>query len=366
MTAMGTLSSSPEKILKNIEEFYGKSSKNFTFLMVILSSVVTLISGISWHDLRGRFFHGLKYRYHSKKLKKVRDEMKDLGEEMINQGSVLQKSTTDFDVGITEEKILQSQLAKENQGGKTFSRSEMKNWSAFLLPILLIILAIAVFYLLKGTARAATVVALDLSISSEALDRHGNDTEYQKNLRAVEDYIKINTVLNQTVKVIGITEDSFGRQFVLVDGEISKDKGVFGENLARDRLNLLNQLKKHDLKPNAKMTDLFGAMQLAEILFSSSKTENKLIVFSDMRHFGPGLDFESPRVINADAMVKEVIQKRLVANLSGVKVWCLGVHSVGKTPAYWKSLKDFWTKYFQEAKVSELKAFTMERRVQNE
>ena len=371
MTTTANLLSSPEQILKNVEEFYRKSSRNFIFLMVTLSSIVTLISSISYHDLRTRLFHELRYRHHSKELREVTDEMRRLEEEKIHQDSLPQKFESDFDMGFLKEQILQSQMAKGNQARTTFSQSRErnmenpKNWAIFL-PVLLIIVALAIFCFLKGTARGDTVIALDLTISSGALDYSGRDTEFEKNVRGVEDYIKTNTSPNQNVKVIGITEDSFGRRYILVDGEISKDKGVFGENLARDRLSLLNQFKKHDLKPNAKMTDLFGAMQLAEVLFSSSKTENKLIVFSDMRHYGPGIDFESPRVIDVDTMLKEVMQKRVVANLTGVKVWCLGVHSVGKTPAYWKSLRDFWNRYFQEAKVSELKAFTMERRVQNE
>ncbi len=371
MTSTASLLSSPEQILKNVEEFYGKSSRNFTFLMVILSSLVTLISSITYHDLRGRFFHGLRYGYLLKELKQVGVETGILNEEMIRQDSLLQKFISDFDVGFAKEKIQQSQSIKENlvptaptQARRT-NMENRKNLVPAFLPILLIILAILLFIAIK-TARGDTVIAFDLSISSGAVDYSGRDTEFEKNVRGVEDYIKTNTSPNQNVKVIGITEDSFGRRYILVDGEISKDKGVFGENLARDRLSLLNQFKKHDLKPNAKMTDLFGAMQLAEVLFSSSKTENRLIVFSDMRHFGPGIDFETPRVIDVNSTLKEVMQKRLVANLTGVKVWCLGVHSVGKTPAYWKSLRDFWNRYFQEAKVSELKAFTMERRIQNE
>ena len=93
---------------------------------------------------------------------------------------------------------------------------------------------------------------------------------------------------------------------------------------------------------------------------------NRLIFYSDMRQYGQGFNFEAPNVLDPNSLLKEAMQKALVASLDGTTVWCLGVHGAGKTPAYWKSLREFWTLYFQQAKVKELKAFTPERRFSNE
>jgi len=113
------------------------------------------------------------------------------------------------------------------------------------------------------------------------------------------------------------------------------------------------------------MTDIFGALNLSSNLFAKYDRNKKLILFSDMRQYAHDVDLETPKVINVDAALKQVAVKGFIAQLEGVKVWCLGVHSAGKTPAYWKSLKEFWIGYFNQSKASEPIVFSMERRVLN-
>jgi len=194
----------------------------------------------------------------------------------------------------------------------------------------------------------------------------GNETETQQNSKAVEAYIQNNASPGERLIIFGITERTHSTPYILLEGTISTRQGAFGQEVARSKMELLKQWRSHQLKPIAPQTDLFGAMQLAEILFTKNFRDKKLILLSDLRQYGQGFDFESPQVLDANRLFKEVMQKGLVASLDGTTVWCLGVHGAGKTPTYWKSLREFWTLYFQQAKVKELKAFTPERRFSNE
>lgn len=350
--------------------FYRQTSSNFIWLMISLTAAITIIGGVTYHDLRNRLFTSIRLHNLHKELKEIQRQMEAYGEEMIIQDTTLLRFKTDFETSLLREKIRMAEeknpapTIKVEQPVKPIKPPDERFGKIIVFPIALIIIALCIFLFSRGLARGETIALFDLSISSEAKGYSGPDTEFTKNVKGMEDLVQNNLKEGENIKAYGVTERSFSSPFHLLEGRISPNKGAFGEIAARDKLNLLNQWKKLSLKPVAGGTDLFGAMQLAEVLFSNSAgKERRLIVFSDMRQYGGGFDFETPQVIDVDTMFNKVLGKGLVANLAEVKVWCLGVHGSGKSPAYWKSLKEFWTRYFKQAGVSEVKAFTMERRM---
>ena len=84
-----------------------------------------------------------------------------------------------------------------------------------------------------------------------------------------------------------------------------------------------------------------------------------------MRQCAHKIDIEKPQTIGVEKILNKVEQLGLIPQLNGVRVHCLGVHSAGKTPAYWLGLRAFWSGYFKKAG-AELITFSMERRINHE
>jgi hypothetical protein len=222
---------------------------------------------------------------------------------------------------------------------------------------------VGVFFL-GGIARGETLVFLDLSKSAGVKAHTGKETEFQKDLKGVKEFFQSGLKPGEKIKLIGIHSRSFVAPYIILEAELSSKKGALGTVLAREKLSLLKKLEERDLKPTSDSTDVFGAMHLASALFSSS-TDRKIIIFGDLRHNSRDLDIEAPNIIQVEPLLKKARERGLIPSLDAVSVWCLGVHPIGKTPAYWVSLKDFWTQYFSVARVKELRAFSMERKVVN-
>ena len=98
-----------------------------------------------------------------------------------------------------------------------------------------------------------------------------------------------------------------------------------------------------------------SAMRLGSI-----DSDKVLIILSDMRNCSEIINFEPPDQIPVEKALQQVEQAGLIPDLKKVKVFCLGVHTAGKSPVYWQSLKAFWTQYFEKAGVEKL-VFKMER-----
>ena len=79
-----------------------------------------------------------------------------------------------------------------------------------------------------------------------------------------------------------------------------------------------------------------------------------------MRECDRGFDFEKPPVIDK-SFLQRTEKEGLISDLKGVRVYALGVSTIGKTQNYWASLKNYWQEYFKKAG-ADLKIFTMERR----
>jgi hypothetical protein len=78
------------------------------------------------------------------------------------------------------------------------------------------------------------------------------------------------------------------------------------------------------------------------------KKRHVLIILSDMRHHTPNLDLESGGIAPHFSALKTQNGFSCVA-LPDVEVFVAGVGADGKSIAYWESLKEFWSEYFQSA-----------------
>jgi hypothetical protein len=233
-------------------------------------------------------------------------------------------------------------------------------------PVFLILVILLVLLLFRGKAGAAeTIMFLDMTMSSEASDYTGRETEFQKNVKGIEAFIQNNLTAEERIRIIGITDRSFSNPYMLLEGQIPKDKGAFGEKIAREKIKILQTWRKLNLKPTAKSTNIFDAIQLASVIFSPNDKSKKMIIFSDMREYGKHVDLESPNRIEVNRVFNVVVSNGLIPSLDGVKIWCVGVHSSGKTTIYWQGLKEFWSKYFKQANAIEPIVFSMERRIES-
>src|SRR5207249_4878319 len=113
--------------------------------------------------------------------------------------------------------------------------------------------------------------------------------------------------------------------------------------------------------PTASGSDVFGALARAALECDSPGRPWRLVIFSDMRQVGRGVDLEHPGVVPARLMA-QVRSQGLVPQLRGVAVWALGVHTMEIDERQWQSLREFWTEYFRAAG-AELKAFSPDRRL---
>ena len=379
-----TLSSSNslDGTVKAADDFFRGTNASFVWLMVTLSAAITLIGGVAYHDVKNRILMALAFRKLYKGIEKSEADLQGLNDQQADIDLQMNGIEARFDHGFLK---AQAELQEAEQR-KAVERSEAPNIPRqnnappisnqrsmdekidsliVLSPVILIVLALLIFFVFRGTARAETIVFLDMSLSMESNDYAGLQTEFQKNVAGIETFIRGDLVPGDKVKVLGITENSFSNPYLLLEGQVSANKGAFGEVVARDKLRLVQTWKKLSLKPVAKMTDVFGALNLGSNLFSPQDRNKKLILFSDMRHYTREIDLESPKTIDIEAGMKQVAGNGFTAPLAGVKVWCLGVHSAGKTPDYWRSLKAFWTEYFRQSKAFDPIAFSMERRILN-
>ena len=163
------------------------------------------------------------------------------------------------------------------------------------------------------------------------------------------------------LRIIGITEKSFSKPYIIIEGEIPAEKGVFNEKEAAAKLKIISEWKKLTLIANAQSSDILGANSLVSYLFEEEVGAEKiLIIMSDMRECARDFDFEDSLHIDP-TMLTKAKEKGIIPSLKGVKVWVLGVHPSGKTEFYWKSLKEFWLRYFEEAE-AEVVSYSMDRR----
>ena len=132
---------------------------------------------------------------------------------------------------------------------------------------------------------------------------------------------------------------------------MSDDPGYFGERLQAARLRLVAAFEQRakNVHPTAPKTDILGALIVASDLFRSSPgRRNVLVIFSDMRQDTSVLDLEHARIVSASLAMIKAEKGRLLPDLHAVAIYILGVDGAGKDMAYWQTLRDFWTSYFNK------------------
>ncbi len=216
---------------------------------------------------------------------------------------------------------------------------------------------LCVFLLGGGRASAQqklnVVVALDLSASESVKDRDGR-TEFQANIDAVGRLLKT-MPSSAKVTIIGITENSFAEHYILLSAVTTEDPGYFGERLADARRQLFAAWRKRSarLKPSALQTDILGALCVAsELLYDGSAATRVLVVYSDMRNATQDLNLETRTIPDPSPVLRDLENRRLLADLQGVSVYVAGADASGQNLAQWDSVRAFWTAYFGKAGAS--------------
>lgn len=340
-----TSSSSAQGIEAQIEtadNFYSKTS--FMYVAIGLASLaIAFMGGIALHEGISRLLVSAPILSTIRRLKLTELSIAQTATRIKEFEVLPQKVAGEFDRG-----VLDGPVSKENP---------------LLSPVAMIIISLLLLFVIVAVARGeervneSVIVLFDLSGSAQEKD-YLNQTEFQKNVLCVEEIIK-QVESGTHLRIVGITDKSFDKPYVILDSKLSKEKGYFSEKLAKEKLAVLNKWKQVKLEPKTKSTDIFGAMILSSILFGDECRNKKLIILSDLRN-STGINMEALPQIESGLM-QEVEKMGIVADLRNVEVWALGVSTTKKTYQYWNSLKAFWTNYF-EISGANLISYSVERK----
>lgn len=222
--------------------------------------------------------------------------------------------------------------------------------------VALMALLIAAMALAEPAKPAMSVVVLDLSDSVSA-------DEFAENLRAVEGLIRRLPAGGAELRVLAVDEASFGRG-PLFRAKSPGEAGRFGEHLDDWRAAATKAWEKRagELKPLARGSDVIGAIARAALEFEEvGDAKKRLVVLSDMRQVGRGLNFEKA-IADPAPLIERVKREQMIPALAGVEVWALGVETRGIDESHWRRLKVFWTEFFKAAD-ADLKAYSPNRRL---
>jgi hypothetical protein len=340
-------------IVSGARDFYGKSSRTFQIIITLMAIAFSLSSAVTFHEGFDRVTVDGKYLYDHGKLKFIRRKIIAISRDFKEFEVLPEISEAEFMRGALSVKEKHNPIESDGDTNR-------KLWLGILVYafILFALLVFASFAL--GADSVITVV--DFSGSSKEQD-YKNIDEFQKNLKAVESLI-IELQSGSEFMVVGITESSFRRPYILMNMRLGDDPGYFNEKLQAGKQHLINEWRNisKDLRPDAKASDIFGAIALAAYSLQVERNNSKvLILLSDMRHCNDKVDLERMTVID-EALINKVEKKILIPDLTGVKVYVIGAHTIGKDPRYYESLKQFWQQYFKRSG-ADLKLFTYERRI---
>jgi hypothetical protein len=216
----------------------------------------------------------------------------------------------------------------------------------------LLLLAVAVALCGPTVSRAQEeaslnlVVAIDLSRSVASVGPDGK-SEFQKNVDGVAQVLS-EVPAGARVTIIGITDHSFTQPYIILRAHVPEGGGYFGERLdsARRQLAVAWKVRSAKLIPQFSETDIFGALALAQQIFSTEPEdkEQELFIFSDMRESTKELDLEAlDSVPSFSALAPRC---GILPDLRRSEVYVIGADGAGKPMAYWQSLQAFWSGYF--------------------
>ncbi len=206
------------------------------------------------------------------------------------------------------------------------------------------------------------VVAVDLTASVAGASGLDQKTELQRDMASVGNLL-VALPAGSRVTVIGITDRSFAEPYVLLSAHLDGNEGYFKERLNNAHRQLLAawQKRSQSLVQNFSQTDLLGALIMSSQVFEPKEGHrNVLVILSDMRHETRTLNLAKFSTVPANATLQRVEREHLVASLTGVEVYVLGVDAAGKSVGYWNTLRDFWLAYFGKAG-AKVRAYSMLR-----
>jgi hypothetical protein len=330
-----------EAQVNTANQFYARTS--FVYIAIALGSLaIAFVSGILLHEAISRLLVSGPVVSHAKKIKEMEHSIAQIASSIKELEALPRKTVNEFDRGVLD--------------GPRSDENPLLSPIGMIVIAIILILAIVAFARGEERVQASVILLVDLTGSSLETDYLGK-TEFDKNAQFVEEVMK-KLEPGTRLRIVGISEKSFDRPYIVYDGLISMEKGYFSEKLAKNKLVVMNKWKEIKLQPEAKGTDVFGALVLASILFEKECKTKMLITLSDLRN-SKDVDMENVPVVDANIMSK-VEARGLVADLKEVKVWAVGVSTTRKSYQYWNSLKDFWTQYFQKTGAN-LISFSVER-----
>jgi len=342
LISANTSAESLDAQVRTASQFYSRTS--FVYIAIALGSLaIAFVSGVLLHEAISRILVSRPVISHARKLRETEQSIAQLAAALKEMEVLPKKVANEFDRG-----LLAGPLSRENP---------LLSPIAMIVISIIMILAIVAFARGEERIQESVILLVDLTGSSLETDYLGK-TEFDKNEQFVEEVMR-KLEPGTHLRIVGISEKSFDRPYIVYDGWISMEKGYFSEKLAKNKLAVMNKWKEIKLQPEAKGTDVFGALILASILFEKKCGTKILITLSDLRN-SKDIDVENVPVVDANSMSK-VEARGLVADLKDVKVWALGVSTTKKSYQYWNSLKEFWGKYFQKTGAN-LISFTVERK----
>jgi len=312
--------------------FYDRTRGLLQLVMALFSFAIEVGAGIAFHEA------GQWSSDSGEDPLALRRELDGVREEMISHGHEILA-------------LEHAGAAFEHEFRRDFYRSLVNGVRRGALQKLMVIM-LAAGVLAHGEVqaddRADVVLLLDLS-QSVAVQGHDSKAEFQKNIDGVGKVLA-SLPAGARVTVIGITDDSFATPYVILSGELSNDPGYFNERLANGRAALVRawQARSGSLAPRYAQTDILGALLVAsEIFHAAPRREPKvLMVFSDMRQATRVLNLERQRLPPPTALVQQVADNKLIADLTGVDAYAEGVDGAGESVAYWQDVQEFWLAYF--------------------
>jgi hypothetical protein len=263
---------------------------------------------------------------------------------------------------ITANSLRLEQARAEESAAREQHRQELERSAPRRLAVRIVVGTLVALALLFGMAWLALAQEAPMGVTVVVLDLSTSVTDdFAKNLQAVDGVIERLPPATRLV-LFGITEASFGSPPLFVETS-PRIAGRFGEYLGTWRAKALQRWRTlaRDLRPSATGSDVLGALARAATEFEElPKAERSLVILSDMRQVGRGLNLAKGQV--ASRSLKELEARRLIAPLAGVRVWMLGVHTSGLDIVEWQGLKKFWTEYFRQAG-ADVRLFSPSRRL---
>jgi hypothetical protein len=216
--------------------------------------------------------------------------------------------------------------------------------SRFVLPALFILILFPLG--IRAQVRTERVLALDLSKSVDTKAEDG-ESNFKRNVAAVGQMLA-QVGPGTHVTVIGVTDNSFEQPDILLSARVDSDAGYFDEKIeaAQKRLMAAWNKKSRTLTAHYAHTDILGMFLLAEQLFRDvpANSKKELVIFSDMLQDTKEFAICQRGISTTEAM-RKLKANQLIADLSQVDVYALGVNESSAKAKDWISIREFWRSY---------------------